>query len=259
MSSKFKSVFCKLLCLKYKPKIFCINWNKLPFKNLVYFWCPCIMISSSVFLWEICPCVDVCASLSVCALCAFLQLFLPFLCLFCLILVGFFLFYLILVFGFRCLFVIHFTLWGYRVCSVFTSTEGLGSIPSTHIWAYSHLQLYFQGICGPVPASSYVRQPHSIHTDVQAKNIHIKWKWIKSKKFSFHILVFFPILLLLGTTQVDNYCQFSFTYLFSSNVNPWIEKHFLHILCSLKIFLIYTHQTDTNLMTEFHRVVLWSA
>lgn len=171
----------------------------------------------------------------------------------------FFLFYLILVFGFRCLFDIHFTLWGYRVCSVFTSTEGLGSIPSTHIWAYSHLQLYFQGICGPVPASSYVRQPHSIHTDVQAKNIHIKWKWIKSKKFSFHILVFFPILLLLGTTQVDNYCQFSFTYLFSSNVNPWIEKHFLHILCSLKIFLIYTHQTDTNLMTEFHRVVLWSA
>lgn len=29
-------------------------------------------------------------------------------------------------------------------------------------------------ICGPFPASSYVRQPHSIHTDVQAKNIHIK-------------------------------------------------------------------------------------
>lgn len=174
-----------------------------------------------------------------------------------------FLFYLILVFGFRCLFVIHFTLWGYRVCLVFTSTEGLGSIPNIHIWACSHLQLYFQGICGPVPASSYVRQPHSIHTDVQAKNIHIKWKWIKSKKFSFHILVFFPILLLLGTTQGGNYCQFSFTYLFSSNVNPWIEKHFLHILCSLKIFLIYTHyalnQTDTNLMTESHRVVLWSA
>lgn len=69
MSERFKSVFCKLLCLKYQHKIFCIKWNKLPFKNLVYFLCPCIMISISVFLWKICPCVNVCVSLSVCFLC----------------------------------------------------------------------------------------------------------------------------------------------------------------------------------------------
>lgn len=92
---------------------------------------------------SMCECV--CLFICVCFLCFFPSFFYFFFAYFVLFQLVF-LFYLILLFGFRCFFVIYFTLWGYRVCSVFKSTEGLGSIPNTHIVAYSHLQLYFQDL-----------------------------------------------------------------------------------------------------------------